>query len=100
MPNFSTEVPHELGQEQASVRLRGLLEKVRQRYQDQVGALQEEWQDNVLNFSFKTYGFLISGALTVEPDLVKLDGTLPFAAVAFRGKIEQSIRNELEKVLS
>jgi hypothetical protein len=100
MPSFNTEVPHALTQEQASERLRGLLEKVRQRYQDQVSNMKEEWQDNVLNFSFTTYGFSIGGALTVEPSVVKLNGNLPFAAVPFRGKIEQSIRSEIEKVLS
>ena len=99
MPGFSTEVPHTLGQEQATERLKGFVEKVRERYQDQVKDMEGEWSGHTLNVSFKTYGFAIKATVDVEEDAVKLNGQLPFAAVAFRGKIEQSISGELEKVL-
>jgi hypothetical protein len=36
----------------------------------------------------------------VESDLVKLNGSLPLAAAVFRGKIEESIRSEIEKVVT
>ena len=100
MPKFSTETPHALGLPEATERLKGLLEKIRQRYQDQVSDMEESWQDDKLTFSFKTYGFKIQGILTVLADSVKLDGELPFAAMMFKGKIEQSIHGELEKVLA
>ena len=100
MPAFKIEVPHDLGQEQASDRLKGFLEKVRQRYQSQVKDLEESWTENNLNFSFRTYGFNIKGNVAVESESVKVDGGLPLAAIAFKGKIEQSIREELEKVLA
>ena len=100
MPSFGTEVPHRLGQEETTNRLKVFLERVRQRYKDQVSNLQGEWINNQLAFSFTTYGFAIQGTLWVESDLVKLKGNLPLAAVAFRGKIEQSIRSEIEKVVT
>jgi hypothetical protein len=37
--------------------------------------------------------------MTVEPNEVKINGALPFAAMMFKGKIEQSVREELEKAL-
>ena len=100
MPGFNIGVPHVLGQEEAANRLKGFFEKVREKYQSQVSDLEETWDDNKLTFSFKTYGFAIKGQGAVLPDQVNLVGDLPFAAVAFKGKIEQSIREELVKELS
>src|SRR6056297_1022585 len=100
MPSFNTEVAHQLGQHEATDRLKQFLEKVRERYQDQVGNLSGEWQDSVLKFSLTTYGINVDGVLTVEDRVARLEGKLPFAAMPFRGKIEQSITAELERELS
>jgi len=100
MPAFNIEVPHPLSKEDAKNKLENFMEQVRSKYQDQVSDLQENWDDHTLTFSFKTYGFSISGNLVVEDKKVAITGTLPFAALAFRGKIEQSIRGELEKQLA
>lgn len=100
MPGFSTEVPHQLGQQEATERLKGFLEKVQEKYKDQVKNLEGDWNEHTLTFSFRTFGFSISGTLTVEEELAKLDGKLPFAAVAFRGKIQEGIREQLEKTLA
>ena len=100
MPSFSTEVTHKLGKEKAVERLQGFLEQVRERYKQLVTEYQGDWQDNVLTFALTTYGFKINGTLTVGEDVVNLNGTLPFPAVAFRGKIEQSIAEELRRELS
>ena len=62
--------------------------------------LEEAWQGNRLDYGFSTYGFNIKGDLTVEPDEVKINGALPFAAMMFKGMIEQSVRDELAKVLA
>lgn len=100
MPGFSTEVAHQLGRQEATERLKGFLDKVQEKYKDQVKNLEGEWEEHILTFSFRTFGFNISGKLTVEEELAKLEGKLPFAAVAFRGKIEKGIREQLEKTLA
>jgi len=100
MPAFSTEVPHPLSQDEATERLKEFLERVAERYKDQVSQLSGEWQENVLNFNLTTYGFTVSGTLTVEEKVARLQGQLPFAAVPFRGKIEHGIAQELEKALA
>ena len=82
------------------MRLKKLLDQVREQYSDFVTQLEGNWNDNVLTFSLKTYGFKIDGTLTVEDQLAQLHGNLPFAALAFRGKIEQSITGELHRELS
>lgn len=100
MPSFKTEVPHSLGKPEAVARLKGMLSDVRDKYKEQVSDLSEEWQGDTLIYSFKTYGFTIQGDLTVAEELIVMNGSLPIAALAFRGKIEQSIRAELEKRLT
>jgi hypothetical protein len=99
MPGFRTEVRHPLGREAAAERLKSFLDQVAQRYKEQVSSLEGDWTDNVLAFTLTTYGFKIPGTLTVEDDVAVIEGQLPFAAVAFRGKIESSIKSALEKAL-
>mgnify|MGYP001077549984 CR=1 FL=1 len=100
MPSFSTEVDHSLGREQATQRLKDFVEKVSEHYKDQVNHMEGQWDDNVLQFALTTYGFHISGTLTVDDDKARLYASLPFAALAFRGKIEQSIASEIRRELS
>jgi len=100
MPSFKTEVPHNLGKEQAVEKLQSFIDGVAAKYKDQVSKLDGNWTDNVLDFALTTFGFSITGKLTVDENVAKLDGQLPFAALAFRGKIEKGITEELEKALS
>ena len=100
MPSFKTEVPHQLGKEKAIEKLRSFLDGVAEKYKDQVSKLDGTWTDNVLDFSLTTYGFSITGKLTVDEEVAQLDGKLPFAAIAFRGKVENGIATELERALS
>lgn len=100
MPAFSAEVAHEMGRDAAQERLKGFSDNLREAYKDQVKDIEESWADDGnFNFSFKTFGMTIKGTITIDDDRVKVDGSLPFAAVAFRGKIEQEIRAQLEKAL-
>jgi hypothetical protein len=100
MPAFSTEVPHTLGKEVAIEKLKNLVDKVHEKYKDQVSSMTGDWADNVLSFAMTTYGFTINGDLTVEDDVAKLAGQIPFAAIAFKGKIQQSFAHEIEKALA
>lgn len=100
MPSVQLTIPHKLGQEEALARLKTLLAKVKSRYQNQVSDLEESWNENVVQFSFKTYGFNVSGSMTVDPADVRFDAKVPMAAMMFKGKIEQTLRDEITKVLS
>ncbi len=100
MPAFNVEVPHSLSRDEAVDRLKGFVEKVRQQYKDQVSSVSGNWNDNVLDFAITAYGFSLSGKVAVEEQIARLTGQLPFAALAFRGKIEQSFASELKKALA
>ncbi len=100
MPKLSVAVPHQLGKEAATERVKKLAEKLNHRYQDQAKDVEHSWDDSTLNFSFRTMGMSFKGALAVEDEAVNIDGDLPFAAMMFKGKIEQSCRDELTKLLA
>ena len=100
MPGFSTEIAHNLGQAEATSRLKGFVDQARQRFGQQVSAMDGSWNDSTLNFSLTVMGLTITGTLAVEEALARVAGKLPLAAMPFRGKIEQSIAEEIRKELS
>jgi len=100
MPQFAVVVPHSLSREDARNRLDQLIERMRSQHGDRLNDMQGGWVSDILNFSFSTMGMAISGAMNVEDDRVSVRGQLPLAASFFRGKIEQTIRSELQNVLT
>ena len=100
MPSLTIATPHSLGAEEATARLKKMFEKLKERHGDKLSNLTEQWTDNKLDYSFSTYGFNIKGEMTVEPNEVKVNGQLPFAAMMFKGTIEQTVKDELEKLLA
>lgn len=99
MPGFSTEVPHSLGKEQATEKLNSFLDKIQEKFKDQISEMDGSWNNDVLSYSFTTYGITVNGTMAVADESVKLDGQLPFAAMMFKGKIMDSMRIALEKAL-
>ncbi len=99
MPKVSITLPHALGRDQAAERLKSFMERLKEKHQDQVGNLQEEWAGDTLKFSFTTFGFKIAGLGTLAESEVKMDIDLPFAAMIFKGKIEGEIRETLTRIL-
>lgn len=100
MPKSAVTVSHALGQQEAVLRLKSFLSKMRADFGDQISDLEESWEANVLAFRFTTYGLAIAGDLTVEESTARFDARLPLAAMIMKGKIESSVRQELEKLLA
>ena len=100
MPKLSMTVPHHLSQDEALKRIRGLLNNVRTQFADKISDLREEWNDNVGRFSFSAMGMPVSGTLTVKPSEVEFSGDLPALAAIYKSKIESTIRQQAETLLS
>jgi hypothetical protein len=100
MPRFTTQVEHPLDQQTAVDRLKGLLGGLQSKYKDVASDVQGTWTSNVLEFSLKVMGFSITGKVTVLDRLATVEGNIPLAAVMFRGRIEESIKHEMQKELS
>jgi hypothetical protein len=99
MPSIKMSVPHNLLRETALERLRNMTEQIKKQYGNMVQDLNESWTGNTGAFSFRVMGFDISGNVHVEDREVNLDGQIPFAALAFKGRIESVLREKMTELL-
>jgi hypothetical protein len=90
------QIPHTLGREEATRRIKAQLPKVR----DQVTDLDEQWQDHTVTFHFTALGFKVGGALMVEDAAANVDVDLPLVAMVVKGTIEQRVCQELGAILA
>ena len=100
MPGFLTAVDHSLGQSEAQTRVSSFLDQVQNQYQDMVSSWTGEWDENKLNFELTATNMKITGVLEVLEDAVLVGGNIPFAMLMVKGRIEKTMREELEKLLA
>jgi putative polyhydroxyalkanoate system protein len=100
MPSFQTDIPHNLGKENAKERLRKFVDDLGTKYAQQVSDVQGEWHGDTLDFQLSTYGINIGGKIEVQEDRVHVAGEVPFTAAMFKGKISESIREGIQRALA
>ena len=100
MPGFLTAVDHSLGQTEAQSRVSTFLDQVQNQYQDMVSSWSGEWNENKLNFELIAMNMKVTGVLEVTDDAVLVGGSIPFAMVMFKGRMEKTLRDELRKLLA
>lgn len=99
MPAFQVTVPHQLGQDAARARVDSFLETVQRDYAAHLTNVTGAWSGSELEFGFSASGLKVSGTLDVQEAAVVVAGPLPLAAAFFRGQIERTIREQLERLL-
>lgn len=99
MPKFSVNVPHQMPREDANKLIDRFVEEVLlTKFKDSIGEVEHGREGDALVFKLKTFGIQISGkALATDNEFI-VDGDLPFTAMMFKGKIESSIREQLERL--
>ena len=101
MPKFSVSVDHQVGREQAVEKLKTSFDQAKTQAGDQVDGLEEVWDDDGnLDFSFSAMGFKISGRMVTGSDQVEVNGNLPFAALPFRGALENQIAGKIRDAIA
>jgi Putative polyhydroxyalkanoic acid system protein (PHA_gran_rgn) len=100
MPSYQVVVPHQLGRAVARNRVEEFLVLVERQYAAQISNVEGTWTADELQFRLSASGLAISGAMRVEESVVQVSGPLPLAAALFRGRLEQTIRTELQKLLA
>jgi hypothetical protein len=91
----SISVSHELGREAAVARLRGGVERIR----DKLGMVkmqlvEEEWQGDTLHFGVAALGYTVRGRLEVEDALVRVEVMLPWLLAAFAEKLKLGVEKQ------
>ena len=100
MPKFNVIVSHSLRREIVVIRLRGFSEQARVNSPVELSEIRENWDEaGNLEFSFIAMGMQISGSLVTSECDVTVYGSLPFAAMPFRGAIETEIESRIKDVI-
>ncbi|MFL5761863.1 MAG: polyhydroxyalkanoic acid system family protein [Thermomicrobiales bacterium] len=100
MPKVSLTVQHELGEDEARNRIQHLLADVREKYGRQVSDIREEWNGNSCDLGWKSMGMGMSATIQIHPSDVSVDGNMPMAFMAFKGKMEQLVRDRVTQALA
>lgn len=100
MAKFNVAVPHGAPRQTAVTKLRSFADQIRDSSAIEVTDVQETWDENGnLEFSFKAMGMSISGKMAVCEENVTVSGTIPFAALPFRGAIESQIAEKIREAM-
>jgi len=71
-------VPHRLGKEEATRRLKGGLTRMRTNLSALVAIEQESWAGDTLHFQARGLGQTAAGSITVFDDNLRIEVTLPW----------------------
>ena len=97
---LSVSMPHALGKDEATRRLKAKHAEIKEKHTYTVTGLTETWTDpNSMDFAFKVYGFSLTGSVRTTDDTVGIDVILPTIAIMLKGSIESEIKKELAQVL-
>lgn len=100
MSSLNLNIPHTLPKEEALSRIKNLLAKLKEEQKDLVSDVQENWQDNQGNFSFKAKGFNLAGDIVVNDGDVQINSELPFAVSFFKSAIGDMITKKTKELLA
>jgi hypothetical protein len=91
----SITISHDLGRAAALARLRGGVDRVR----DKLGMVkmqlvEEDWQGDTLHFGVAALGYTVRGKLEVEDALVRVEMMLPWMLAAFAEKLKLGVEKQ------
>ncbi len=91
----SITISHDLGREAAVARLRGGLDRVRDRLgMVKMQLVEERWDGDTLHFGVAALGQTVGGRLDVGEDFVKVEVALPWLLAAFAEKIKLGVEKQ------
>src|SRR5665647_1363482 len=99
MPKIELNIPHNLTQSEALTRIQNFLPELMAQYPDKIKDLEKSWNDFSGVFRFKISGFKVSLSIDIEESAVVIKGDIPFAALLFKGQIEETIRAKAMELL-
>jgi len=99
MPRIHMTLRHTLGATEALARMRQFVARLAVQYVRHISHAEQHWEGNVGRFKLHLMGFAVAAVVTVGETDVRMEGTMPWAAALFRGRIEETIRREVAALL-
>jgi hypothetical protein len=87
-------IPHRLGREEASRRLKAGLGNARTSFGHLLAVEEETWSGDRVAFRVRSLGQVASGTIDVFDDHVRLEVTLPWLLAKIAEKLAPAIRKE------
>ncbi len=100
MASLNVNIPHQLSREEALVRIKKLLEGLKEEQKDKISNVQEKWEDTSGQFSFTAMGFDLAGNIEVNDTSVVISSELPFMLSLFKGQIADLIAKKAQELLA
>ena len=100
MASLNLNIPHRLSKEEALARIKNMLSNLKEENKNIVSDVQENWQGNKGDFSFKAKGFNLTGNIVVNDADVQINSNLPFAVSFFKGAISDMITKKTNELLA
>ena len=98
-PPLIVSIPHRLGRDEATRRLKSGLETTRTKL-GQIFTIEEEtWTDNRLAFRVRALGQAASGTIDVAEDYARLEVMLPWPLAQIADKIQRAIQSQGKTML-
>ena len=98
-PPLIVSIPHRLGRDEATRRLKSGLETTRAKL-GQILAIEEEtWTDNRLQFRVRALGQAANGTVDVAKDHARLEVMLPWPLAQIADKIQRAIQSQGQTML-
>ena len=98
---FVVSIPHRLGREEATRRIKSGMANVRSNYSVILAIHEESWTDHRLTFTARSLGQSAAGIIDIAEDHVRLELTLPWLleklAERFVPAVSREVRLLLEK---
>jgi hypothetical protein len=93
-------IPHQHSTEEATNRIKNLLQTLQQKFAGRVNNVKESWADNKGDFSFSMGPFSTDGTIVVNPSEVEVNLDLPFIASMYSNQIRSLIEENAKEVLA
>jgi hypothetical protein len=87
-------IAHQLGKEEATRRLRSGIGEARSRFASTLSTVEENWQDNHLDFRVGALGQLVTGTIDVEQNYVDAAFEMPAALAFFANRVKGVLQKQ------
>jgi hypothetical protein len=92
-------IPHRLGQDEATRRLKSGLAGIRQTFGGKLAVIEEAWTENHLDFRVGLLGQMLAGTIDVADENVRLNVELPWLLAKLASKAKSLIERQGQLML-